>query len=63
MSVKRKNFSFYMPEDFADKLDKVQDRSENIKNLSKSQALYFLVSNMAQDGADAESANQSSESE
>ena len=40
----KKNFSFYMPEDFDDKLQGIASRDSTIAALSKSQALYYIIS-------------------
>lgn len=45
----KKNFSFYMPDDFIEKIESVQANNEKLKGLSRSQALYFIVSNIADD--------------
>lgn len=45
--VDRKNFSFYMPSDFPEKLDKVKEKDDKIKSLSRSQAVYYIISAMA----------------
>ena len=50
-SVERKNFSFYAPTDLSEKIKKVQARDEKLKALSMSQAIYYIVSQLA-DGAD-----------
>lgn len=47
--VERKNFSFYMPDDFAEKLDKLQTKKDSLKPLSRSQAVYFIISQMLED--------------
>lgn len=44
----RKNYSFYMPEDFAEKIDKLISSNETLKNLSRSQAVYFIISQMVE---------------
>lgn len=46
----RKNYSFYMPADFGDKLEKIQEADDRIAVLSKSQAVYFIISEIAQSG-------------
>ena len=45
--MERKNYSFYMPCDFDDKLKKIQDNDDRLQSLSKSQALYFLIADLA----------------
>lgn len=45
--VSRKNYSFYMATDFIEKLEKVQANNPSLKALSRSQALYVLVSDLA----------------
>lgn len=47
VQVERKNYSFYMATDFVEKLEKVQESSPDLKHLSRSQAVYFIISNMA----------------
>ena len=47
MGIKRKNYSFYMPDDFVDKITTVQAANDNLKALSRSQALYAIISDMA----------------
>lgn len=47
MAVKRKNYSFYMPEDFSEKLEAVQESNDKLKALSKSQALYYIISELS----------------
>lgn len=46
-TVQRKNYSFYMPDDFTQSLEKIQASDHKIQSLSKSQALYFIISDMA----------------
>lgn len=46
--VDRKNFSFYMPSDFVEKMIKLQELDDRIKPLSRSQALYFIISRLAE---------------
>ena len=48
MKVDRKNYSFYMPVDFVDKIEQVKDRDSRLKLLSRSQALYFIISKLAE---------------
>ena len=48
MKVDRKNYSFYMPIDFVDKIEQVKDRDSRLKLLSRSQALYFIISKLAE---------------
>lgn len=45
--VEKKNYSFYMVSDFEDKLDKLQASDDELKALSKSQALYLIISKLA----------------
>lgn len=42
----KKNFSFYMPEDLDHKIDYLRDSNEKLKGLSKSQSIYFLISEL-----------------
>lgn len=48
MKVDRKNYSFYMPIDFVDKIEQVKDKDSRLKLLSRSQALYFIISQLAE---------------
>ena len=59
--IERKNYSFYMATDFTDKLAKVQAHDTNLKTLSRSQALYFIVSNMAKQISDDDDPEQDEE--
>lgn len=43
----RKNYSFYMSDDFNDKLSIIQESNPKFKSLSKSQVLYFIISELA----------------
>lgn len=47
MKDDKKNYSFYMPVDFDDKIESLRQNIQEIKGLSKSQALYFLISKLA----------------
>lgn len=49
VNITRKNYSFYMPDDFEKKIVAVQNADETLKPLSRSQALYAIVSKMAQE--------------
>ena len=49
VNITRKNYSFYMPDDFEKKIVAVQNADESLKPLSRSQALYAIVSKMAQE--------------
>jgi len=42
--MEKKNYSFYMPEDFDAKLQSIAERDSTIAALSKSQALYYIIS-------------------
>ena len=46
--INRKNYSFYMPDDFNSKLEVIKDSNDKIKSLSMSQALYYIVTEMAE---------------
>lgn len=48
--MNRKNYSFYMLDDFGTALETIQAKDDRIKALSKSQAVYFIVSEIAQTG-------------
>lgn len=52
--VERKNYSFYMASNFNEKLSKIQANDSRLSTLSKSQALYIIISDLA-DKIDAES--------
>ena len=43
----KKNYSFYMPEDFDRKIDMLRNEIEALHGLSKSQSVYFLISDLA----------------
>ena len=45
--VDRKNYSFFMPVEFDKFLSIVQNSSERYKALSKSQAVYFIIAELA----------------
>lgn len=49
VDITRKNYSFYMPDDFIEKIVVVQEADESLKLLSRSQALYMIVTRMAQE--------------
>ena len=44
----RKNYSFYMPDDFETKMKKLQESDDRLQSLSRSQAVYFIVSELCQ---------------
>lgn len=44
----KKNYSFYMPSDFDEKLEELQSKRPFLKALSKSQCVYFLISEMCE---------------
>lgn len=46
--INRKNYSFYMPDDFNNKLKVIKDSNDKIKSLSMSQALYYIITEMAE---------------
>lgn len=46
--INRKNYSFYMPDDFSSKLKVIKDSNDKIKSLSMSQALYYIITEMAE---------------
>lgn len=48
--VDRKNYSFYMPTDFDNYLTKIQNSDSRVKPLSKSQAVNFILCEIAQTG-------------
>ena len=43
----KKNYSFYMPCDFDEKIDYLRKNTNALKGLSKSQSVYFLISEFA----------------
>lgn len=45
--VDKKNYSFYMVSDFGDKLEKVQAADDRLKSLSMSQAVYMIITELA----------------
>lgn len=47
MQDNKKNYSFYMPEDFDQKIDQLRESMDPLKGLSKSQSVYFLISDLA----------------
>lgn len=49
-TVDRKNYSFYMPTDFDNYLAKIQNSDSRVKPLSKSQAINFILYEIAQTG-------------
>ena len=48
MSVDRKNYSFYMPVDFVEKIEKAKSKDSKLQLLSRSQALYLIISRLAE---------------
>lgn len=46
-SVEKKNYSFYMPTDFIEKLETAQAMDPLANGLSYSQANYYLISKLA----------------
>jgi len=47
----RKNFSFYAPSDLGDKIDLAISKDVRLKPLSRSQALYFIMTEIQQSGS------------
>ena len=47
----RKNFSFYAPEDLGDKIDDARNNDARLKPLSRSQAIYFIMTEIQQNGS------------
>lgn len=45
--AERKNFSFYMLADFSEKIDKIRQSDDKFKSMSRSQVLYYLISEIA----------------
>ena len=48
--MERKNYSFYMPEDFTEKMKQIQACDDKLSALSRSQAVHFIISEIAQTG-------------
>ena len=48
--MNRKNYSFYMPDEFASKLDTIQQQDKRLEPLSKSQAVNFIITEIAETG-------------
>lgn len=48
--IERKNYSFYMPVEFDSKLADIQAKDKRLSALSKSQAVNFIVSEIAANG-------------
>lgn len=46
--VQKKNYSFYMPTDFVDRMEEIQSNDDKLRTLSRSQALYFIISELAE---------------
>lgn len=59
--IERKNYSFYAPTDLGKKLEQIQAKDDNLKNLSKSQALYAIISKLADECAEYDSSSQQPE--
>lgn len=47
MEVTRKNYSFYVPDDFDKLLDEIKASDRVMTGMSKSQSLYYIVSKLA----------------
>jgi len=47
MEVTRKNYSFYVPDDFDKLLDDIKASDRVMTGMSKSQSLYYIVSKLA----------------
>jgi len=47
--TKRKNYSFYMPVDYSEKLEMIQKSNPILASLSKSQLTYYLICKLADD--------------
>lgn len=47
----RKNFSFYAPEDLGDKIDQARNNDERLRPLSRSQAIYVIMTEIQQNGS------------
>jgi len=48
--IVRKNYSFYMPADFDEKLKNIQQQDGRLSALSKSQAVYYIISEIESTG-------------
>lgn len=44
----KKNYSFYMPDNFSERLEVVTATDSKLSALSKSQALYYIISRIAE---------------
>lgn len=47
MDNDKKNYSFYMPTDFNEKVEKLRSSMPALKGLSISQCVYFIISDLA----------------
>ena len=45
--IARKNYSLYMPLDFNESLEKVIENNDQLAPLSHSQAVYFIIKQLA----------------
>lgn len=48
--IERKNYSFYMPNEFGDKLAAIQSKDKRLTALSKSQAVNYIISEIERAG-------------
>lgn len=47
ITMERKNYAFYMPNDFDEQLEKVKSNDPVMASMSKSQAVHYIVSKVA----------------
>jgi len=58
MTTDRKNYSFFMPNDFNEQLEKVKSTDPVMNAMSKSQAVYYIISKVAKLGVDLDRAKE-----
>lgn len=56
--IERKNYSFFMPSDFNDQLEKIKSEDPVMSAMSKSQAIYYIISKVAKLGIDLDKAKE-----
>lgn len=61
-TVERKNYSFFMPNDFNEQLEKVKATDPVMSAMSKSQAIYYIISKVAKLGIDLDKAKELADS-
>ncbi len=55
--MERKNYSFFMPNDFDEQLEKVKSNDPVMASMSKSQAVHYIVSKVAKLNIDLDDPN------